>query len=71
MRCSFAQDGQTALYAAVLNGHHSIVGMLLAADADANSKNKVSAVLPSSFPLPQAPLVLRPTVDKLTQAACS
>jgi hypothetical protein len=65
----FAQYENTALHMAVNKGHHSIVGMLLAADADTNSKNMVSAALPPSFPLPQAPLVLRPTVDKLTQAA--
>jgi ankyrin repeat protein len=41
MRCSFAQDGWTALHIAVFFSHHSIVGMLIAAEADANSKNKL------------------------------
>jgi ankyrin repeat protein len=58
MRCSFAQDGITALHNAVYHGHHSIVGMLLAAEADTSAETKVSAALPPSFPLPQAPLVL-------------
>jgi hypothetical protein len=38
---------------AVYYDHHSIVGMLLAAEADANSKDDVSAALPApSSPLP-------------------
>jgi len=71
MRCSFAQYGHTALQIVVNNGHHSIVGTLLAAEADANAENFVSAALPPFSPSPKALLVLRPTVDKLTQAACS
>jgi len=54
MRCSFAQAGWTALHWAVFDGHHSIVGMLIAAGADTHSKDKVSDALPPSFPLPQS-----------------
>jgi hypothetical protein len=32
---------RTALHCAVRYGHHSIVGVLIAAEADANSKNKL------------------------------
>jgi hypothetical protein len=56
-RVRFAQFGETALHRAVLNGHHSIVGMLLAADADTNSKSKVSDALIPLLPPPPSTVV--------------
>jgi hypothetical protein len=54
MRCSFAQYGNTALQIAANKGHHSIVGMLIAAEANTNSQDDVSDALSPSFPLPQS-----------------
>jgi ankyrin repeat protein len=49
---SFTQDGNTALHNAVWFGHPSIVRMLLAAEADTNSTNKVSEAPPRLLPSP-------------------
>ncbi len=38
------QDGGTALMAAAQNGHCKVVGMLLEAKADVNSKTNVSDI---------------------------
>jgi ankyrin repeat protein len=52
----FAQLGYTALHYAVAYGHHSIVGMLLAAEAD-TSKNSVSDALIPLLPPPPSTVV--------------
>ena len=57
---SVAQSGSTALHQAVAEGHHSIIRMLLAAEADTNSKNMIVSVAPTPSPSPSTvgPLTL-------------